>query len=190
MAKYNATEFEHTEIGMLSRAINEKVGMKAIGWMYQLVANLIWLSAYDTALKRGATDAEAAFRATEVVGETQSSTNVSDLSSLQRKKNPWLRAVLMFTNDVVQHINQIWFDVPYFVRNKQYRKAFGTLTSLAVAGAISMLVSGKLFRNDDDDEEYLKRIGKEILQVIVSDTIPIVGNSVASGVSGWGGGNG
>ena len=107
---------------MAIKAINEKVGMKAIQWMDQLVANIVWLSAYDTALKKGATDAEAAFRATEVVGETQSSTNISDLSSLQRKKNPWVRSMLMFTNDIVQHLNQIWFDLPYYVRSNSTGK--------------------------------------------------------------------
>jgi hypothetical protein len=188
VAKYKATEFD-TEIGMIIKSINENVGMKAIGWMDQLVANLVWLSAYDTALKNGATDAEAAFKATEVVSETQSSTNISDLSSLQRNKSPWVRSMLMFTNDIVQHLNQIWFDLPYYVRNRQYRKAFGTMANIAIAGAITMLVSGKLFKGDDDDEEYLKKVAKAILEIIVSDTIPIVGNAVASGVSGWGGGD-
>ena len=50
----------------------------------------------------------------------------------------------MFTNDIVQHLNQIWFDLPYYVRSKQYGKAFGTMANVAIAGAISLLVSGQL----------------------------------------------
>jgi len=171
---------------MAIKKINTEFGMKAIQWVDQAVVDIVWLASYDTALKRGLSDSEAAFRASQVIAETQSSSNVADLSSLQRNKTPWVRAMIMFTNDIVQHINQIWFDLPAYVKNKEWRKAIGTLASLAIAGGISLVVGGRLLRrDDDDDDEHRKKLANEILQLIVSDTIPIVGNMVAEGVSGW-----
>lgn len=49
-----------------------------------------------------------------------------------------------------------------------------------------MLVSGVVFKKDDeDDEEYFDRIGKEVLKTTANYTVPLAGNSIAQGASGF-----
>ena len=91
----------------------------------------------------------------------------------------------------------IWFDLPTSVKayiatkDKQYmRKAFGTVTNMAISGAMIMLVSGAFFRKDDDDDEkYWKRIRNEMYKMMAAYSLPVVGNAVQQGISGYYGGD-
>ena len=92
--KYNASDFD-SYAGRKIQAFNEKVGMKGIQMMDLAAVNTLWLAAYDTYIRRNpeningeALKKEAAFRATQLISETQPTSIVNDLSSLQRKKEP------------------------------------------------------------------------------------------------------
>ncbi|MGE0074119.1 MAG: hypothetical protein AB7S52_02745, partial [Sphaerochaetaceae bacterium] len=199
--KYNASDFD-SFVGRKIQAFNENIGMKGIQMMDQVAVNTLWLAAYDTYVRRNpnsleeeALKKEAAFRATQLISETQPTSIVNDLSSLQRKKSPWVRAALLFSNQLFQYINMVWYDLPTSARAyiatknpNEMRKMFGVVTNMAISGGLIMLVSGVAFRGDDDDEEYWDRIKREMLKMTASYTIPIVGNAVSQGVSGFYGG--
>ena len=200
--KYNASDFD-SYLGRKIQAFNEHIGMKGIHLMDQAAVNTLWLAAYDTyvrrnpkGLKEEALKQEAAFRATQLISETQPTSIANDLSSIQRKKSPFTRAFLLFSNQIFQYINMVWYDLPTSVkayiatRNPQeLRKMFGIVMNMAVSGGMIMLVSGVAFRGDDDDEKYWERIKREILKMTASYTLPIVGNAVSQGVSGFYGGD-
>jgi hypothetical protein len=200
--RYNATDFD-SYAGRKVQAFNEKIGMKGVHLADQAVVNTLWLAAYDTYIRRNpnklegdALKKEAAFRATQLISETQPTSIANDLSSIQRKKNPFARMMIMFSNQIFQYINMVWYDLPTsmkaFLATKdrhELRKVFGIVTNMAVAGGLMLLASGVAFKGDDDDEEYWKKIRREIASITATYTIPIVGNAVSQGVSGFYGGD-
>jgi hypothetical protein len=200
--KYNASDFD-SFLGRKVQAFNEQIGMKGIQIMDQVAVNTLWLASYNTYVRRNpngldgeALKQEAAFRATQLISETQPTSIANDLSSLQRKKSPWVRTALLFSNQLFQYINMIWYDLPtsakayIATRNpKELRKMFGIVMNMAISGGMIMLVSGVAFRGDDDDEEYWERIRREVFKMIASYSLPIVGNAVSQGISGFYGGD-
>ena len=197
--KYNATDFD-TKAGRAIAEFNEKVGMKGISMMDQAAVNTLWLASYDTYLRRNpnnlqgeALKKEAAFKATQLISETQPTSIVTDLASIQRKKGPFVRSVLLFTNQMFQYINMVWYDIPTSVKAYKatkdptyMRKAFGSVMNMAISGALILLISGAAFRKDDeDDDEYFERMGKEVLKTTANYTVPLAGNSIVQGASGF-----
>jgi hypothetical protein len=201
--KYNASDFD-SFVGRKIQAFNENIGMKGIQMMDQAAVNTLWLAAYDTYLRRNPRNLsgetlkkEAAFRATQLISETQPTSIVNDLSSIQRKKNPWVRTALLFSNQLFQYVNMVWYDLPTsakaYMATKdphELRKMFGIVTNMAISGAMIVLVSGVAFRKDgEDDDDYWKRMRNEIMKIIASYTLPVIGGAVSQGISGYSGGD-
>ena len=197
--RYNATDF-NTYAGRMVSKFNDKIGMKGIYFMDQAAVNTLWLAAYDTYLRRNpmklegeALKTEAAFKATQLISETQPTSIITDLASVQTKKNPWVRAGLLFTNQMFQYVNMVWYDMPSSMKafkathdKVHLQRMFGIIMNMAVSGALIILVSGAAFRKDgEDDEEWWKRIMKEVAISTSRYTIPIIGNAVSQGASGY-----
>jgi len=172
------------------------IGMAHLGWMDMSIKHVLWLSAYQSYLKKNeksssdvdALSREAAFRASQFIAETQSVTNATDLNEIQRNKNPWLRLMFMFSNDTMQHINQVWHDIPYYWKQHDSRRIIGTTVSLALNIGLQMAISGAFLPDKDDDEEKeRKKIQGALLEELVKDTMPMIGSVVSEGVSGWSG---
>ncbi|NBK21752.1 MAG: hypothetical protein EOM68_06980, partial [Spirochaetia bacterium] len=201
--KYQATEFDNAFSSWVQE-FNEKVGMRGIQMMDHAAVYTLWLAAYDTYIRRNpknlsgdALKSEAAFRATQLISETQPSSIVNDLSGIQRKKNPWVRTALLFSNQLFQYINMVWYDLPTSWKNYQatkdsaeLRKMFGIVTNMAISGALIILVSGAAIRKDgEDDDDYWKRLRNEVLSMVASYTMPYIGGMVSQGMSGFYGGD-
>jgi hypothetical protein len=201
--KYQATDFD----GAFSSKVqefNEKIGMKGIQMMDHAAVYTLWLAAYDTYIRRNpenmaeqALRKEAAFRATQLISETQPTSITTDLAGVQRKKSPWVRTALLFTNQIFQYINMVWYDLPTSWKNyqmtkdpQQIRKMFGIVMNMAISGGLIILVSGAAFRRDgEDDDEYWKRLRNEVFSMIASYSLPYVGSMVSQGLSGFYGGD-
>jgi len=171
-----------------------------MGWMDKSVAYALWLSAYETYLKKNEAayiekfgeegperlSREAAFRASQFIAETQSTTNPTDLNEIQRSRNPWMRLFFMFSNDLMQHWNQIWKDIPYYWAQKDHRKLIGTMVALSLNLGLQLAISGALLPDDDGDEEKERRkILLALLSEISRDSIPLIGSAVSGGIEGW-----
>ncbi|MDC7229719.1 MAG: JAB domain-containing protein [Sphaerochaetaceae bacterium] len=201
--KYQATDFD----GAFSSKVqefNEKIGMKGIQMMDHAAVYTLWLAAYDTYIRRNpenmaelALRKEAAFRATQLISETQPTSITTDLAGVQRKKSPWVRTALLFTNQIFQYINMVWYDLPTSWKNyqmtkdpQQIRKMFGIVMNMAISGGLIILVSGAAFRRDgEDDDEYWERLRNEVFSMIASYSLPYVGSMVSQGLSGFYGGD-
>jgi hypothetical protein len=201
--KYQATDFDWA-ISRGAQWFNEHIGMKGIQLMDHAVVNTLWLAAYDTYIRRNPNNLsgeelkkEAAFRATQLISETQPTSIATDLAGVQRKKSPWVRSALLFTNQIFQYINMVWYDIPTswkaYKATKdphELRKIIGTITNMAISGGLIILVSGAVFRRgDDDDEKYWKRVRNEVISMISSYTLPYIGSVVSQGISGFYGGD-
>jgi hypothetical protein len=91
----------------------------------------------------------------------------------------------------------VWYDLPTsakaYMATKdphELRKMFGIVTNMAISGAMIVLVSGVAFRKDgEDDDDYWKRMRNEIMKIIASYTLPVIGGAVSQGISGYSGGD-
>lgn len=148
----------------------------------------MWWGVYRTQLAKGASEAEAVFRAGQFVGETQSSSNPMDQSSVQASKHTFLRALALFKNDSFQHWNQAFWDVPYYAKNKMWAKAGGTLVSLTLGTLMLLSLGGALLsRKGEDDEDKKKRLWRSIIAQVIEDHVPFAGDDIVAGLRGFGG---
>ncbi|MDC7248995.1 MAG: hypothetical protein PQJ49_03655, partial [Sphaerochaetaceae bacterium] len=173
---------EHTS--KITRGISKSVdaGMKGSELIDAFVTTKLWWGVYKTQIRKGKTEKEAIFRASQFISETQSSSNEMDLSEIQAGKNPWLRTLARFKNDNFQRWNQIFFDLPYFMKTKQYSKVMGTIFCNVLSAGIFVATTGALMKAAGDDEDKYKALVKSfldsIIRQLIGDTIPLVGDDV------------
>ncbi len=198
LAQYENENFSNP-VWRASKKFNDKFGMKGIQMMDHIVVSTLWLARYNTFIRnnrdtyqtQSQLEDEAAFQATNFIQETQPSSLGSDTSSLQKNRSPWVRAFLMFSNQIFQYMNMALIDIPAAWRTKDIKHMMGLVANLTISGGLIILTTGAFFRGDgEDDEEWLKRILKEVEKMVVTYTVPFVGNEVASGIDGWSSGSG
>jgi hypothetical protein len=132
---------------------------------------------------------EAVFKASQLVSETQNSSQITDLAEMQRSKSPFAHLSLMFTNQLFQFWN-MGHDVMFYGKTKQYGKMFGTMANVLCNAAAMFLLSGTLLhRKNDDDEKRRKRILNQAASQIAELLIPVLGPMISEGVQGYSGGS-
>lgn len=183
---------EKGELSTLTGKFNEKYGMKMVEFNDKLIASIIWLSRYKTAIdKEGATVEEATFQANMTVRETQSTSNVLDRSEMQAKQSPFVKTILLFTNDAIKMANQMAFNLPYYWKQKNYKKLIGVAMNILLQGAVVTLIGGAFFKREGDDDNEKKRRNRIIIALIAQygdDLIPLFGRIMQSSLSGYFGG--
>lgn len=197
--RFLSTDYDAKVVRVIQH-FHEKYGMSLIGLADALVVTPLWLASFNTYLNRNpdklegdALIKEAAYRATEFIRETQPSTLEMDKNLLQGSNSPFVRATIMFSNQLMNYANMWLIDIPSSARaysstkNKAHlRKMFGTMFSLLLAGGMLLLFSGKLRRKKkESDEQYLERLLKEAAQTLADQSLPIVGGDVAQGIGGY-----
>lgn len=152
------------------------------------ITTRVWWGAYLTQLKKGASVDEAVYRASQFVAETQSSSNPMDLSSIQASGHTFLRALAQFKNDSFQHWNQVFWDLPYYYKNRMWRDFGGTLVSLTLASVFLLALSGAFLSGDgEDDDEKKKRLWKSLVIQLFEDQVPFASEGIVTGLRGFGG---
>ncbi|MGD1821661.1 MAG: hypothetical protein ACPKM0_02730, partial [Pleomorphochaeta sp.] len=173
---------EHTN--KTTRGVSKAVdaGMKGSELIDAFVTTKLWWGVYKTQIRKGQTEQEAIFRASQFIAETQSSSNEMDLSDVQAGKSHFLRTLARFKNDNFQRWNQLFFDLPYFMKTKQYSKVMGTLFSNVLSAGIFVATTGALMKAAGDDEDKYKSLVKSfidsVIRQLIGDTIPLVGDDV------------
>ena len=188
-----------TDVGRMVKKASQ-VGMQGIRMVDQAVVYTLWYSAYKTYVSKnmqsyveqyGQENAldilqkDAVYRASQLIAETQPVTNPTDLNAAQRLRSPWVRSMIMFTNQLFQLSNQLFLDVPYYIKNRDIRRTVGSLVAIAANVAIMMAVGGVFIKRDDEDnEEYLRKI---LFHTMMegSRLIPVAGNTLSESISGW-----
>lgn len=180
----------------ITRGIAKAVdnGMKVSEFTDSVVTTKFWWGVYKTQLRKGATEKEAIFRASQFISETQSSSNEMDLSEIQFGKTHWLRNLSRFKNDNFQKWNQLFFDLPFYLKSKQYSKVAGTVFSNLLSAAIFVGTTGIFLKAAGDDEKKFNEMFRVFLDAIyhqlIGDVIPLVGDDVSNAIEGFSFGSG
>ena len=118
-------------------------------------------------------------KADDCVRLCQPSNRNVDLSPMFKNNSEAAKAVLQFQTA----LNVIWqnirYDIPYAVRNKEYANIVGMVLGYVMAGIISGVVTeGLKGKGDNDDpEEIAKKIGYYSTTQFL-DSVPIVGGNL------------
>jgi hypothetical protein len=123
-------------------------------------------------------DAEAVARADDAVRRMQPSSRSTDIAPLFKGKNELERALLQFQ----MALNVIWqnirYDLPLAVKEKQIGTVVGMVVGYMAAGICLGLLSE--IGNDDDDDEEGKLARRILFSSFTqfSDAVPVIGENV------------
>ena len=122
-------------------------------------------------------ETEAVNKADDCVRLCQPSNRKVDLAPMFKNNSEAAKAVLQFQTA----LNVIWqnirYDIPYAVKNKQYMNIVGMVLGYVMAGVISGMVTEGLLKDDDEPEDVAQRLGYYATTQFV-DSIPIVGGNL------------
>lgn len=182
--------------GAVSNAIQkttDKIMKYTTGLVDRAVVERLWLARYYTEFEnlraKGKTQkqahAEAVFKASQLISETQPTSMRMDQSALQieAQKSSLLRMISVFTNQAMNTSNMILLDVPGAFRQKNWKKVVGTVVAATVNVGIVALVSGRFVKKgDEDDKEYAWRFVRELLGTVAQTVDPIFGGNLLNGI--------
>lgn len=175
------------KFGYAQRNKLKQIGMAHIEKADMMTKKLVWWAMYDKALSQGMNIQDASVKATDLVKRTMSVSNPENLSQLQRNKNPFMRLTFMFTTDLFQMWNAIWFGIPNDFKNGNKGKAFEKIVGLTLTATALALAKGG-FLPDDDDEGFIdfNQLVKDIIGESIQMT-PGIGGALQSAWDGWNG---
>jgi hypothetical protein len=117
---------------------------------------------------------KAAQYADDIIRATQPSARTEDLAPLFKGNQEIGKAFLQFT----QSLNVIWqnirYDLPQMIRDRQYKNAAGTIIGYAVAGILLGAITAG-FDEDDDETAKAKKIAWWATTQF-TDAFPIIGS--------------
>lgn len=174
-----------TEAGRTLKKITDFGLEHGTGAVDSIVVTRLWWAAYMTALDKRLPSEEAVFKASQFIAESQSTTNQMDMSLIQQSENSFFRIITQFRNDAFQHWNQIFFDLPYHIRNKMWTNAAGDLASVLVGGAVITLATGAFLGEGGDDEKWWERFLRALFPNLLGEFIPFAGEAIANSFNGY-----
>jgi len=169
------------EIGMkgieyfdeLTRCIMFEAGLQYYKEMKDSAGNLM----YD--------EKQASERAIQDVMNMNSSRQAKDNSLIYDFKNPYWKALILFTNQLNKQWNMfIGEDGIQALFDKRYKQFIGTVLGLGLATTGVLLAKGKLLNNAGDDDEWWKDMMKDFFTESV-EMVPIIGDEISSAINGY-----
>lgn len=168
-----------------------ELGFRYLNFADRFSCAIVWESIYQNNLKKSnengdpiMTDAEAVHQADMVILQTQPSSDDMFRSPLYRDVESWKAVLLQFTQPLNVIWNQLRYDVPEALRERELGRFFGVITSYALSGlAIGLIkmipvVGGGGGPPEGADKEELERYFASYLFSQFTDSIPIIGSDV------------
>lgn len=157
----------------------KSIGMKGLEWADRVSVVSGWLSVYEKALKENGGNEEAAIeKADNITLKTQPSGQAEDLSPAFKTKQEAWRVFLQFQSQ----LNIIWqnirYDLPTAIKNKEYGRAIGIAYSYMVAGALLGLAKEGFKKDDDERDKAINMLYWSMTQF--SDAVPLLGSSLST----------
>ena len=119
----------------------------------------------------------AVLKADDCVRLSQPSNRNVDLAPMFKNNSEAAKAVLQFQTA----LNVIWqnirYDIPYAMRNKEYKQVVGMILGYVMAGIMSGVVCSGLLKDDDEPEETAKKLGYAATTQFL-DSFPIIGGNL------------
>lgn len=135
-----------------------------------------WRAAYDSAIAKGQTDKEASAYADDVTLKCQPSARPEDMAPLFKTGSEFTRAFTQFQSALNVIWNQVSYDIPVAIKNKQFGYAFRQIASYIVAGILLGLVT----RGKEDDDETKADDFLYWSMTQFTDSVPLIGSQVNS----------
>jgi hypothetical protein len=174
-----------SEVGRTIKKVTDFGLEHGTGAVDSVVVTRLWWGAYLTAMDKGMKNTDAVFKASQFIAESQSTTTQMDMSLIQQSENSFFRTITQFRNDAFQHWNQIFFDLPYHLRNKMWANAAGDLTSVLVGAAIITIATGAFIGAGGDDEKWWERFLRALFPNLLGEFIPFAGEAIANSFNGY-----
>ena len=125
-------------------------------------------------------EAEAVRYADDCTRQCQPSNRVTDLAPLFKNSSEAMKAFLQFQTS----LNVIWqnirYDMPYAVKNKEFTRIAGTVIGYVCAGIFMNSVMEGIGGDDDDDETQALRNLLYYSTTQFTDSIPIMGSEITN----------
>ena len=125
-------------------------------------------------------EAEAVRYADDCTRQCQPSNRVTDLAPLFKNSSEAMKAFLQFQTS----LNVIWqnirYDMPYAVKNKEFTRIAGTVIGYVCAGIFMNSVMEGIGGDDDDDETQALRNLIYYSTTQFTDSIPIMGSEITN----------
>ena len=161
----------------------------------QKIAASVWYAAYlkykDTHADSATLEEDARFFAALVVSKTQSTSNdITSLSAWQASNSFTARVMNMFTQDLYQMWNRIWFDDVNKIKHHEYLSGAGDaiVVTLLTGLAGAILQFGFLPDEDEDEEDkafdintFMQDFAEEWIQMV----FPYIGNVFSDVIRGY-----
>ena len=199
----------NSSFGIFTDTLNTWIGQYTMQVTDGFVTQTLWLGRYMTVFKEMQQDAkkqgvtfdmdaahkEAAFKASQLISETQNTMIPMDMSRNMRKArqgNLFHKMTFMFGSATMNLFNEISEDLRYNWKNRKNprnaKRLIGETASIIITLTALMGIGGALFRKKgEDDEEYAARIAAEGAAQAVSTLIPGYGSSIAEAYKGYSG---
>jgi len=128
-------------------------------------------------------EVEAVRYADDCTRQCQPSSRAADLAPLFKNSSEAMKAFLQFQTS----LNVIWqnirYDMPYAVRNKQFQRIAGTIMGYVFAGIfMNSVMDGVTSGADDDDDKDLQALRNLVFYSTTqfTDAIPIMGSEITN----------
>ncbi len=128
-------------------------------------------------------ETEAVRYADDCTRQCQPSSRAADLAPLFKNSSEAMKAFLQFQTS----LNVIWqnirYDMPYAVRNKQFNRIVGTIMGYVFAGIfMNSVMDGVTSGADDDDDKELQALRNLIFYSTTqfTDAVPIMGSELTN----------
>ena len=125
-------------------------------------------------------ETEAVRYADDCTRACQPSSRLTDLAPLFKNSGEAMKAFLQFQTS----LNVIWqnirYDIPYNVRQKEFKKVVGTVCGYVLAGIFMNSVMEGIGGDDDDDETQALRNLLYYSTTQFTDAIPMIGSDITN----------
>ncbi|MBO7731671.1 MAG: hypothetical protein J6S67_03945 [Methanobrevibacter sp.] len=125
-------------------------------------------------------EVEAITYADDCTRQCQPSNRLTDLAPMFKDKNEFMRAFLQFQTS----LNVIWqnirYDMPYAVKQKEFKRIAGTVIGYVMAGIFMNSVMDGVRDDDDDDDTQALRNLIFYSTTQFTDAIPMIGSDITN----------
>jgi GNAT superfamily N-acetyltransferase len=160
-----------------------EVGMKGLEFSQTWMVALGWRAVYNKEMAKHGNQEQAIERADYVTRHCQPSARAIDMAPLFQDTHEWKRAFTQFGSQLNVVFQQMAFDMPHALSEKNYSEFFGIAAGMVVSGMALGVIRkgfGRDKRKEDDDQWWQDWMFYAISQPFAS--LPLVSGPVSQAV--------
>jgi hypothetical protein len=173
---------QETNKGKKGISVIGEIGMKGLEIADWTSVSIGWNAVYERALREGLSEDAAIVKADDVTIKTQPSAREQDLSPLFKNQPEAMKLLTQFTTSLNVIWNQLTYDIPTAIKNREFGYVVRMATGYAIAGigvtAVASLAAA--LQGKDDDEDKWKRIFLLGSFSQFLDSVPLIGEGVSA----------